>query len=261
MNTFVAGLISWMLVPVAVIKGMGVRRTAPRLPPPRGRPKGQIGEGTPGIRLLVIGDSSAAGVGADRIEDTLGPQLALCLHRITGEPVSWRNAGANSAIAAQVRDHVVPHIEERDFTHVVVTVGTNDAKNYVTKSGFKKGFGGLLYAIHARWPEAKVYWSPVISMADVPALPPALAYILGLRVAIINATGMQLCRERYGEALDPLPVEGPGGFAIDGFHADASGYRHWAEHVTRFIQSEKGFIPDDRSLTRDGRPASSSSQR
>lgn len=247
MNNFLAGPISWLLVPLALIKGISVRRVAPRLPPPRGPLRGQHGEGAAEIRLLVIGDSSAAGVGADRIEDTLGPQLAAILRQATGKVVSWRSAGANSAIAAQVRDHVIPNIEERDFTHVVVTVGTNDAKNFVSRSAFKKGFGGLLYAAHARWPEAKVFWSPVVAMSDVPALPPSLKFILGLRAGIINATGAQLCRERYATAVDPLPVEGPEGFAIDGFHANAAGYKHWAQHLAGFMLDEA--------------PAPSSSQR
>lgn len=247
MNNFLAGPVSWLLLPVALFKGLGVRRTVPRLPPPRGRPKGQIGEGEAGTRLLIIGDSSAAGVGADQIGDTLGPQLAALLHEATGRPVAWRNAGANSATAAQVRDYVVPHIEERDFTHVIIAVGTNDAKNFKSRSAFKKGFGGLLYAIHARWPDAEVFWSPVIAMADVPALPSSLGFILGLRAQIINAMGVQLCRERNATAITPLPVEGPGGFAVDGFHANALGYKHWAQHIARFIQDES--------------PAPSSSQR
>ncbi|MEM5474551.1 SGNH/GDSL hydrolase family protein [Hoeflea sp. AS60] len=238
MNSFLVGLLSWLLIPLALVKGLGVRKIVPRLPPPRGRPKGQVGNGTAEIRLLIIGDSSAAGVGADRIEDTLGPQLASALNEATGNPVAWRNAGANSAIAAQVRDHVIPHIEERDFTHVIVTVGTNDAKNFVTRSTFKKGFGGLLYAVHARWPEAKVFWSPVVDMPDVPALPASLGFILGLRAQIINKMGAQLCRERNAIAMAPLPVEGPEGFAIDGFHANALGYRHWAQHIARIIQAE-----------------------
>ena len=238
MNNFRAGLISWLLVPLALVKGLGVRKTAPRLPPPGGRPMGQAGNGKAEIRLLIIGDSSAAGVGADRMEDTLGPQLATILNHVTGKSVTWRNAGANSAIAAQVRDHVIPNIEERDFTHVIVTIGTNDAKNFVTRSAFKKGFGGLLYAVHARWPEAKVYWSPVVAMPDVPALPASLGFILGLRAQIINSMGAQLCRERNATALEPLPVGGPEGFAIDGFHANALGYEHWAQHIARFIQDE-----------------------
>ena len=247
MNPFLAGLISWFLVPVALIKGLGVRKIAPRLPPPTGRPKGQIGEGPADIRLLVLGDSSAAGVGAERIEDTLGPQIAACWNAATGKPVSWRNAGANSAVTAEVRDHVIPNIEERDFTHVVLTVGTNDAKNFVTRSRFKKGFGGLLYAAHARWPEARISWSPVVDMNHVPALPASLAFVLGLRAGIINAMGVQLCRERYATAVDPLQVGGPEGFAADGFHANALGYKHWAAHVAQFIA--------------DAEPAPSSSQK
>lgn len=247
MNNSLAGILSWFLLPVAIWGGLGVRRTVSRLPPPRGRPKGQVGGGPAEIRLLIVGDSSAAGVGADRIEDTLGPQVAACLNQATGKSVLWRNAGANSAIASQVRDFVIPNIEERDFTHVVLAVGTNDAKNFLSRSRFKKGFGGLLYAVHARWPEAKVYWSPVVAMQDVPALSPTLAFILGLRAQIINAMGMQLCRERHATALDPLPVEGPEGFASDGFHANALGYRHWAQHIARVIQGEA--------------PAPSSSQR
>jgi lysophospholipase L1-like esterase len=238
MNNFFAGLVSWMLVPIALSKGLGVRRIVPRLPPPHGRPKGQAGEGAAEIRLLVIGDSSAAGVGAERVEETLGPQIAAILHETTRKPVAWRNAGANSAVAAQVRDYVVPHIEERDFTHVIITVGTNDAKNFKTRSAFKKGFGGLLYSIHARWPDAKIFWSPVVAMQDVPALPSTLGFILGLRVQIINAMGLQLCRERNATALDALPLEGPEGFAVDGFHANAIGYRHWAQHVAGLIPGE-----------------------
>lgn len=246
MNTVAAGLLSWLLMPVAVVKGLAVRKTAPRLPPPSGRPKGCVGEGRADTRILVIGDSSAAGVGAARIEDTLGPQLAAHLHDATGQPVMWRNAGANSAIAAQVRDFVVPNIEERDFTHVVITVGTNDAKNYVSRSRFKKGFGGLLYAVHARWPDARVFWSPVIDMKDVPALPPLLSFILGLRTRIINDMGAQLCRERYATALDPLPVEDREGFAVDGFHANHLGYRHWAAHIARVMLDEAPALPSSK---------------
>lgn len=238
-NTFSAGIVSWLLLPLAVYLGLRVRKTAQRLPPPSGPSKGQIGKGQAEFRLLVIGDSSAAGVGADEIDETLGPQIAARIHKATGKSVTWRNAGANSAVASQVRDFVVPNIEERDFTHVLITVGTNDAKNFLTRSRFKKGFGGLLYAAHTRWPEARIFWSPVIDMAHVPALPPALGFILGLRVRIINAMGVQLCRERHAVATKPLPELNPDGFAIDGFHANRLGYDYWANHVAGIMLDEE----------------------
>ena len=238
MNNFTAGLLSWLLLPVAGYYGLQIRRKTPRLAPPRGNQRGSLakipGENSADWRLLIMGDSSAAGVGVDRVEEALAPQLADIIHERTGQSVSWRTAGANSAVARDLRDLILPNIEERDFTHIVLAVGTNDMKNYLTAMQFKKGFGGLLYAIHARWPDAKVVWSPVLNMPDVPVLP-LLAWILKLRTQIINAMGFRMCRERHAVAAKPLPVPSDEGFAIDGFHANAAGYRYWAEHLSGYV--------------------------
>ena len=242
MNNFIAGLVSWLLLPVAGFYGLQIRRKTPRLPPPRGSQRGRLGaaDASPAEwRLLIMGDSSAAGVGVDRVEETLAPQLAEIIHARTGQSVSWRSAGANSAVARDLRDLILPNIEERDFTHIVLAVGTNDMKNYLTAMQFKKGFGGLLYAIHARWPDAKVVWSPVLHMPDVPVLPPVLAWILSLRTRIINHMGFRMCHERQGIAAKPLPVPSHEGFAIDGFHANAAGYRYWAEHLAGYVMDEE----------------------
>lgn len=239
MNNFAAGLVSWLLLPVAAYYGFGVRKRTPRLPPPRGPQMGQLGEGAASTRLLFMGDSSVAGVGVDDISQTLAPQVVHFMYGRTGEPVSWRAAGANSAMAKDLRDHVLPNIDERDFTHIILCVGTNDMKNYLTASRFKKGFGGLLYAIHARWPHARVIWSPVLNMPDVPSLPPILTWILKLRTQIINSMGYRMCRERQAIAATPMDVRGDDGFAIDRFHANAKGYHFWAEHLSGFIMDGK----------------------
>lgn len=235
MHPIAASVLSWLLLPAAFAGGVAVRRRAPRIPPPDGPARGQAGGGQPHLRILVIGDSSADGVGAATVEQTLAPQIAGFLHENTGRSVSWRRAGANSAIAAQIRDHVVPHVEERDFTHIFLLVGMNDMKNYLTAGSFKKGFGGLLYALHTRWPEAQIVWSPVIEMTSIPALPPFLAFILGLRRKLLDNTARNLCRERHVFVAPVLPVEGSDGFAEDGFHANAAGYEHWARHLATFI--------------------------
>ncbi len=52
------------LGPLLVAQATRLRRTALELPEPRGARAGTIGRGTPVLRLLVAGDSSAAGVGA-----------------------------------------------------------------------------------------------------------------------------------------------------------------------------------------------------
>ncbi|MCY6379292.1 SGNH/GDSL hydrolase family protein [Hoeflea prorocentri] len=235
------GIASWLLAPVAIVSGLRVRAGTPRLSPPQGRPFGVAGQADIApLRLLVVGDSSAAGVGVDDVSETVGAQLAAILYERTGKSVSWRNAGANSAVCAEIRDHVVPNLERIDYTHIIIAAGTNDAKNFVTAKKFKRGFGGLLYALRAKWPEAVILWSPVIDMRMVPSLPPLLAHILHMRASIINRMGRQLCKERFAMAAAQLYPHDPAGFSEDGFHAGAAGYRYWAELLADTILEDAG---------------------
>ena len=228
----ILGLLTWLAFPLYVWQGIRVRLRTHRLMPPQGPVRHHHpGEGDP-LRLLVLGDSSAAGIGIEHTADGLAARLSAELAARTGRPVETRAAGFNSAVSRELRDHVVGNIREDGFTHIVLSVGTNDAKNFHTLRRFKREFGGLLYALRARWPDAEIVWSPVIEMTRVPALPATLARILEIRARLINRMGERLCLERGALPAERLPIEDPAaGFSRDGFHASAAGYQAWAEHV------------------------------
>lgn len=233
-----APLLTWPLYPVYAWQGIATRLRTERLAPPADEPHGSIpGSGDP-FRLLVIGDSSAAGVGVDRVADSLAGQLAKLIAEATGRPVVFRAAGANSAVSAQVRDHVLPHVEPRDWTHVVLSLGTNDMKNFHSVPRFKRDFGTLVYALKTRFPEARIYWPEMIDMRRVPAMPPALARILDIRADAFNAKAERLCRERGARLVPALDNIQRQGFSRDGFHASAAGYRAWAEKLADVILAE-----------------------
>lgn len=229
---FLRVLLSWLAFPVYIWQGVGVRMRSIRMHPPQGPVRHAIEGADPAVNLLVIGDSSAAGVGIETTDGLLAVRLAELVAARTGRRVVWRAAGFNSATAGQLRDVVVPNLEPEPWTHIVVAVGTNDAKNFHTVGRFKKEFGGLIYALKARWPEARIVWSPVVDMALVPALPRALGYLLEIRASLINRMGERLCLERGAVPATRLPILDPvAGFSIDGFHASEAGYRAWAEHL------------------------------
>ena len=230
-------LFTWLAFPIYAWQGIGVRLRTQRLLPAEGPVTHKIpGTGEP-VRLLVLGDSSAASVGIARTDGGIAALLAGMIGRDTGRPVTWRAAGFNSATSAQLRDFVLPNLAHDDWTHVVLSVGTNDAKNFHTLSRFKRDFGGLLYALRAKFPGARIVWSPVIDMTRVPALPPFLARILEIRAQAVNALGTRLCHERGAVPASRLPVEDPTlGFSTDGFHASEAGYRAWAEHLLPLIE-------------------------
>ena len=231
MSPILASILSWLCFPYYVALGIHVRRKALRLSPASGPRSGQYGQGKPATRILALGDSSAAAVGIEQTVGAIGPQIARKLNEKTGNPVSWHISGHNSAIASEIRDHVVPNLPEADYTHILVMIGTNDMKNWHTVGRWKKGFGTLLYAVRTTYPEAKIFWHQAIDMRHVPALPLSLGKILNLRVLLLNRKGAQLCVERGAVCVPPLPNVQPEGYCRDGFHANEAGYDAWADHM------------------------------
>ena len=227
-------LLSWLAFPVYVWQGIGVRIRTERMLPAQGPVIHHVPGKGDAVRLLVLGDSSAASVGIGRTDEGLAARLAALIAERTGRPVDWRAAGFNSATSGQIRDHVVPNLAHEAANLIVLSIGTNDAKNFHTVSGFKRDFGGLLYALRAKWPEADIVWSPVIDMSKVPALPSLLGRVLEIRASLINRMATRLCRERGAIPATRLPIHDNTGFSSDGFHASEAGYSAWAEHLADY---------------------------
>lgn len=232
-------LFTWAMLPVYAWQGYRLRQKIERLLPAPVPQSGVLGSKEPGFRLLIIGDSSVASVGMERLEHTLSYNIADQVHARTSRAVQWQSAGCNSATSADLRDFVVPHIGSRDFTHVIVAVGTNDMKNFHAISRFKKSFGTLLYALRTRFPDSKIIWTPIADMNKFPALPKQLARILAARATLINEQGKQLCYERGVTYSEPVPIEISDGFARDGFHGGPAGYRVWGEHLADYILADE----------------------
>lgn len=240
---------SWLMFPVYVWQGIRLRMKIERMLPARLPVEGVIeGKGDP-VRLLVIGDSTVASVGIEELEGTFAYAIANAVHERSGRTVAWRAAGNNSASSGDLRDFVVPHVETRDWTHVVISVGTNDMKNFHAVARFKREFGTLLYALNARFPGTSIIWTPIPDMRKFPALPKGLAAVLAARADLINAKGAQLCRERSAIAAPVFPIENTDGFHRDGFHPNAEGYNAWARHLAPTILATSPVAP---AVTKSG---------
>ena len=232
-------LLTWLAYPAYIWQGLGVRRRTSRMLPAQGPVMHDIAGKAPDISLLVLGDSSAASVGIGNSENGLAAQLATLISQRTGRAVRWRAAGFNSATSGQIRDHVLPNLSADPWTHIVLAIGTNDTKNFHSVPRFKKEFGGLLYGLRAKWPEARVVWSPVLEFTMAPAMPSLLGKILEIRAGEMNRMGERLCLERGAVPSPRLPITDPeAGFASDGFHASEAGYLAWAEHLVGLVIAE-----------------------
>lgn len=75
-----------LLAPLLIWQGRRVRATALRLPEAAGERSLDGGA----LRLLIVGDSSAAGVGAAHQDEALAGCLARSLAAQLGRPVGWQ---------------------------------------------------------------------------------------------------------------------------------------------------------------------------
>ena len=249
MNETLKSAITWASLPLYFVQGHWVRSNTIRMAPavcPRTGTKGSSTSILPGrgeeIRLLVIGASSAAGVGVSSMDESLGAHMASLLNEKTGRPVSYFAIGFNSAVASELRDEVVGNLAHREWTHIVISIGINDTKNFYSVSRWKKGFGRLLFALRARFPGARIIWPEILAVKDMPRLPTPLRDIMELRAQLLISMARSLCIERGAYYLPRMMRGGPDCYAADGFHANSYGYKIWANHMVDEMLKQDGLI-------------------
>jgi lysophospholipase L1-like esterase len=89
------------LLPLLVWQGRQVRRKATRLPEAEGPREGVAGTGKVCLRVLIVGDSSAAGVGVDNQTQALAGRLSEALSQRLGGSVVWQLIARSGDTTAQ----------------------------------------------------------------------------------------------------------------------------------------------------------------
>src|SRR5690349_16191596 len=136
-----------VLAPLLVVQALRTRRRLPRLPEASGPRRGRAGRGGPPLALLIVGDSSAAGVGVAAQRAALAGQLRQARARHTGRRVEWQlraRSGITSAQALALVDGA-----PRADVAVVVT-GVNDVVDQVRPAAALAARERLVEALRAR---------------------------------------------------------------------------------------------------------------
>lgn len=212
--------------PVLVAQARRLRRDTPRLPDAAQPWQGTV-DGPDPIRLLVLGDSTAAGVGADTQDDALPGNLARELAQRTGRGVAWRAVGRNGATT---RDIVTDYLDDAtgaDYDIAFLTVGANDALGLRPRWAFGRDLRTIIARLRAV--------SPLVLMSSLPAfsrfelLPNPLRWNLYLHSQSLEDEARAIVAGTEGAHISPPPPPYTEGFfATDLFHPSASGYRDWA---------------------------------
>jgi len=177
----------------------------------------------------VLGDSTAAGVGARTQEEALPGHLAAELGARTGRGIRWRAVGENGATAA---DLVARHLDEALDAPVdllFLTVGANDAMHMRAAGAFVRDVRRILDEFDARDPGAWVLMSSLPVFGRFTLLPQPLRSALYRHSLALEGAARTLLGHRPNALMssDPPPY-GVDFWAEDLFHPGPAGYRDWA---------------------------------
>jgi lysophospholipase L1-like esterase len=214
----------WTLGPLLLFQGGRVRKTALVLPEAPGAREGVTGEGAP-LRLLVLGDSAAAGVGAATQDEALTGRIVERLRERFR--VEWRlvaRTGATTASTTRHLERIAPFATDA----VVTSLGVNDVTGDVGVARFLALQASLHALLRERFGARLVLASGLPPMGCFPALPQPLRWYLGARAREYDR-GLARALPGGGGA-EYLPLAGEldaGHMAADGFHPGPAIYEAW----------------------------------
>ncbi len=224
-----------LLGPVLLAQGRRVRRTLPVLPEADGPREGEVGSGTP-LRLLILGDSAAAGVGASTQDEALSGQLAVSLAPTFR--LRWKLLAFTGATTADMLDHL-RGLPAETFDVVVTSLGVNDVTGRVSLAAWRRAQRELIAVLQARFGARHLLLSGLPPMHRFPALPQPLRWYVGSRARDFNRVLAKVAASRPGceflalghEMMDASAMAG------DGFHPGPPIYALWArEAACRIVQ-------------------------
>lgn len=226
------------LLPLALPLALHTRRTALRLPVAQGEPSGSAAAHLPGepLRLLLIGESTVAGVGVTHFDQSLANCLAVALAERLGRPVRWRACGENGITASEAHERLLPLALAEPADLALLVFGVNDTTHLTPSKRWLQALAAMADALGERG--CRVVFSGVPPLQHFSALPWLLRQLMGWRASLLDRE-LQSLAQRQGvlHCVLDLPFEAHY-LAEDGYHPSALGYRQWAAGLAERLTPE-----------------------
>jgi lysophospholipase L1-like esterase len=238
-----SGLAATAVAGIAVIGGevvLAMRKTylmgdsAPAVTGEFGKPEDPL------VRLVLIGDSTAAGVGVSRTQDTIGAQVAMRLSamgywvKLSGVAVSGSRAGD---LAPQVGRALV--MTDRPDIALVI-IGGNDATHFTPLDDVGRNLEDAVRRLREAGIGVVVATCPEMG---APNFARPLRDIVSWRGRGVAAKSERAATRAGGLTVDLLHEAGPifrrdpqRLHSSDDFHPSAAGYRVWADAIVPVVK-------------------------
>lgn len=235
MGRMLQGLLTLLLAPLLMYQGKRVRRVTPRLPEAPGERHGIAGAGQP-VRVLILGDSAAAGVGIAAQQQALSGCLAAAL--APHAEVHWQLLAQSSLTTAGI-NALLDRLPAQSFDAVLVSCGVNDVTRSTKPADFAVHLGELQQRLVTQFKAHLVIYTALPPMHKFPALPQPLRWFLGGKARRLDQVLQRFVAQQRQARLLTLELPFSRDYmASDGFHPSAKATPLWAGAAAEIIQRE-----------------------
>ncbi|MEM6327844.1 MAG: SGNH/GDSL hydrolase family protein [Bacteroidota bacterium] len=233
-------LLRLALGPVLLWQGKRLYRTIPPMPEPAGDRRATVGTG-PDLRLLVVGDSSGAGVGVETQDEAL---LGRTVARLADDfRVTYRLEAKHGATLPRTLRHLRKQDAE-PFDIALLGIGLNDITAGRELGPWLDSYRELVAELRERFSVQHVVSSGLPPIGQFPAVPQPLRWYLGRTARRYDAAlktwaGREPNLSRIdfetqpGDPLHNVPMESI--MATDGFHPGRPIYDEWGRRAALAI--------------------------
>ncbi|MCQ1061234.1 SGNH/GDSL hydrolase family protein [Photobacterium sp. ZSDE20] len=245
-----------VMAPIFLVQGKHVRKSIPCLKEAAGPRRGQSekiagreGKSPPTkkpLRILLLGDSAAAGVGAEHQSQALSGQLISALHHQFH--VEWQLIAKTGFTTKQVHQSALLHPKQM-YDVVVVSAGVNDVTKPTSAAKWIKQQQMLTNTLRSHFSCQHIILNKIPPMEVFPSLPHPLRWYLGSKAKAFNKKLAKWVETQpdcelvnIGGPLDVMHM------ATDGFHPGPKIYRQWGQAVAQIIEDRwtgSGFQQQD----------------
>ena len=230
-------LLKYPLLPLLIPQGLWAKWRTPRLDEASGERIGSIGKGKL-VRLLILGDSAAAGVGVKHQDQALIGQLCH-LFDVKNFQLDWQLHAKSGNTLIDLKQ-LAEQLPQQSFDFVIISSGVNDILKQHSVQKWQIHYQELYQYLQNHFGQPQILFTQVPPLQHFSALPKTLAWYLGQHAQAfnknLNKNAQHLSNLHYVPLTLPTTREY---LAEDGFHPSHLSYTIWAKNILDYMKQEQ----------------------
>lgn len=234
-------------LPILFFESKWVRSRIPHLPDAK-NPEGVIkSKESETIRLIMLGESTVAGIGVDQHEFGLPGSISKLLSDELNVNVSWKAYGRSGFTAKRILNETVPEIAMENIDLIVIALGGNDAFELNTLWGWRSDTRRLIQALKAKFPNSKIAFMHMPPVKEFTGFTKTMKWAIG---NLVNFFGDVLAQEtpKHADVYFHHQIVtlkswheqsnsnlSPEAFFSDGVHPSQLNYQLWGKSFGQWV--------------------------